>query len=270
MTDRRPASRPLVLVPARSGSKGIPAKNLQPVGGVSLVGRAVLAGLDLVSRLHVERGTEAVLLVDTDDEGIAAEGRRWGGMAPFLRPPELARDETPTIDSALHALERATEHWGDFDCVVLLQPTSPLRRSSDVLACWTEFERARAGSVVSVSAAPHPIEIAMRQSPDGVLDWVTPPPGGIVRRQAYPESLFPNGAVFINSTTSLRTHRAFLVPGETRGVRTSPESAIDVDTPDDLHLADLVARGLDCLSGERDGASFNITPSERLRGATTR
>ncbi|MGH9658284.1 MAG: cytidylyltransferase domain-containing protein, partial [Bryobacteraceae bacterium] len=81
----------LIVIPARGGSKGILRKNLMEVGGLSLVGRAVLTARQLIRRARLP---DAVVLVDTDSEEIAAEGKRWGATVPFLRPPELATDAT--------------------------------------------------------------------------------------------------------------------------------------------------------------------------------
>src|SRR5947208_752942 len=92
--------RVLVHVPARGGSKGLPRKNLLPVAGASLVQRAVDTGRAF---LEAER-LPGVVFVDTDDPAIALEGTRSGAQVPFLRPPELAADDTLTAQTVLHAL----------------------------------------------------------------------------------------------------------------------------------------------------------------------
>src|SRR5262245_1333122 len=117
------------VVPARGGSKGLVGKNLRTVAGTSVVGRAVA----VANRALRRRGGLGTVIVDTDAEDIAAEGRRWGAAVPFLRPPELARDDTPTVVNVMHAVERLGK--STLDVVVLLQPTSPLRSVDDVLRC---------------------------------------------------------------------------------------------------------------------------------------
>ena len=82
------------LIPARGGSKGLPGKNLLPVGGISLVGRAALAAREF-ARLAALK--DVIVLVDTDAEAIAEEATRWGASVPFLRPPELAGDKVPRV-----------------------------------------------------------------------------------------------------------------------------------------------------------------------------
>jgi CMP-N,N'-diacetyllegionaminic acid synthase len=115
----------LAVVPARGGSKGVPGKNLREVGGASLVARAAV-----VARA-VPRIGPAVL--STDDEAIAAEGRRAGLEVPFLRPAELAGDLALGVDAWRHAWLASEEVFGRrFEVAVLLEPSSPLRRAEDV------------------------------------------------------------------------------------------------------------------------------------------
>ena len=222
------------LIPARGGSKGLRDKNLLPVGGVSLVGRAVLAGREF-ARLAGLR--DLPIVVDTDSEAIAGEARRWGALVPFLRPPELAGDTVPTAASSLAALERLESGGGDVGDVILLQPTSPLRSGSDILACWREYDAARSPSVVSLVGTEHQLEIALRSGPGGVVQWHA---GGETpaRRQDSPAAYWPSGAVYVISLELLRRERRFIVPGVTRGVILPRERSVDVDTAEDLAEAE--------------------------------
>jgi CMP-N,N'-diacetyllegionaminic acid synthase len=150
----------LVHIPARGGSKGIPRKNLQTVLGISLVGWAVLTARR--ARVLLEGQATLRILVDTEDPEIAQEGRAWGAEVPFLRPPELARDDSPTAGSVVHALERYRQTEWPAEAVILLQPTSPLRMAEDVLACAAPFLSGLTDSVVSVTPLDHPLELAYR------------------------------------------------------------------------------------------------------------
>jgi N-acetylneuraminate synthase len=221
---------PVCLIPARGGSKGLPDKNLRPVGGMSLVGRAVVCGREFarlagLSRLRV--------LVDTDSPTIAEEARRWGGEVPFLRPAELAGDTVSTAASTLAALERLERGGAEVNDVILLQPTSPLRSAEDVLACWREYDRTRAPSVVSLVRSGHSPEIALRLGESGRVTWFggKEPP---VRRQDSPEAFWPSGAVYLISLALLRAEQRFIVPGVTRGVIFPRDRSVDVDTVEDL------------------------------------
>ena len=224
---------PVCIVPARGGSKGIPDKNLRAVGGISLVGRAVRAAREFLRRSGL---TGARLVVDTDSEAIAAEGRAWGAEVPWLRPAGLARDTTSTVESTLALLDRL-EAAGPIDAVVLLQPTSPLRTDADILACWQMFAPADRPSVISIAENPHPMELGLHLGPSGTLEWAGP--GAVPkRRQEYAPSYRPSGAVYVTTVELLRSAGAFIVPGVTRGVVLPAERAVDVDHPHDLIVAE--------------------------------
>ena len=110
----------LAIIPARGGSKGIPGKNIKDFAGFPLIAYSIMAGLgaDLVTRV----------VVSTDDEQIADISRQWGAETPFLRPTELAQDDTPDLPVAKHCLDWLGEQEGYFpQAVVWLRPTSPIR-----------------------------------------------------------------------------------------------------------------------------------------------
>lgn len=112
--------RVLALIPARGGSKSIPRKNINPLGGVPLIAYSIAAGLQAA---HVER-----TIVSTDDAEIAQVARDWGAEVPFVRPEELAQDDTPDLPVFQHALRWLAEQQGyQPDIVIQLRPTSPFR-----------------------------------------------------------------------------------------------------------------------------------------------
>ena len=242
--------RILVHIPARGGSKGVPGKNLRTVLGISLVGWAVIAARRL-RRLTTGRAS-ARILVDTDDERIAEEGRAWGAETPFRRPAELARDDAPTAPAVVHALTRYREAGWAAETVVLLQPTSPLRLAEDVAACLEPVLGGAVRSAVSVAPLAHPIELAYRVGPDGTL---TPAAGGAaaaVRRQDGTSAVFPSGAVYVIEAGLLESSGRLLHEGATRAVVLPGRCSIDIDTEADLALAEALARG-EAASG--DGAA---------------
>jgi CMP-N-acetylneuraminic acid synthetase len=238
----------LVHVPARGGSKGLPGKNLRHVGGRSLVARAVSAGLEFLDRCDVP----GLVLVDTDDERIAEEGRRCGAEVPFLRPAALAADDTPTLDTVLHALDALEARGPAPDAVVLLQPTSPLRTAGDIQSCWAAFDPDTRPSVLSVVAVTHPPELTVRLDDAGVIRWAfaAPPPG--VRRQDLPVAYRPNGAVYIDTVRFLRERRAFVVEGVTVGVPMPMERSVDVDDAIDLAVAEALCAKMHAGGGRQE------------------
>ncbi len=137
----------LGLIPARGGSKGIPGKNLRLLGGRSLVARAVESG---IKSLRLAR-----LILSTDSEAIAEEGRRAGAEVPFLRPADLAKDDTPSSAVVVHALEWLERNEGRLpDILVLLQPTAPLRQARHIDEALELLVTSGARSVVSVTPVP--------------------------------------------------------------------------------------------------------------------
>jgi N,N'-diacetyllegionaminate synthase len=206
------------------------------VGGISLVGRAVLVARDLVATESWCAG--AGIVVDTDSDDIAREGKRWGGEVPFLRDQALARDETSTVDSTLAVLERLEASGRRFESVILLQPTSPLRIGADVVACWQSFG-ADAPSVASVSPSQHPAEHLLERRADSVITWRDEMERGDRRQDARP-SYRLTGAVYVVSVSWLRAQRKFVVGGVTRGVVTDESRSLDVDAELDLALAEAI------------------------------
>src|ERR1700733_1950126 len=113
----------LGLIPARGGSKSIPRKNIKDIAGKPLIAWTIESALG--------SGLLAAVVVSTDDLEIGEVARRYGAETPFVRPAELARDDTPGVAPVLHALEVLP----GFDAVLLMQPTSPLRTTEDINEC---------------------------------------------------------------------------------------------------------------------------------------
>ena len=148
-------SRVLAIVPARGGSKGVPGKNVRKLAGRTLLDYAALAARD--------SGVIDRIVLSTDSDEIADVGRRAGMEVPFMRPAALAQDDTPMLPVIEHAIDSlAAEGWTT-DVIVLLQPTSPLRRPSHVRDAVKLLYESKADSVVTV------IEVPRHLSPDYVM-----------------------------------------------------------------------------------------------------
>lgn len=138
----------LALVPARGGSKGVPGKNIRPLAGKPLISYTINAALRSEYQLRV--------VVSTDDVRIAEVSRAAGAEVPFLRPQELALDETPTLSVVQDALHWLKEHEAyEPEIVVLLQPTSPLRTAQHIDEGIRLLLETGADSVISVCEAEH-------------------------------------------------------------------------------------------------------------------
>ena len=162
----------LAVVTARGGSKGLPRKNLLPLGGVPLIVWTVRAALNA--------NCVARVVVSTDDDEISNVALAAGAEVPFRRPAALASDAASSVDVMLHALE--VLKWNG--SVVMLQPTSPFRTSRDLDAGFAQWCNAPgAGSCVSVCEATTSPWLMFREGPSGRLDRLLPEPRSGLRRQ---------------------------------------------------------------------------------------
>lgn len=224
--------RILGLVPARGGSKGLPGKNIAPLAGRPLIAYTLEAAR--ASR-HLDR-----CVVSTDCEAIARVCRECGGDVPFLRPPELARDDTPTMPVVLHALAALGE---PYDAVLLLQPTSPLRTPADIDAAIEMLAAdPSADSVISVVRVGDRHPSRMKTIRDGLL--IDPPfverfEGQ--RRQDLEEFYVRNGSIYLTRTSVLRDQQSF--KGHRCLAFVMPEErSVNIDERVDLLLAAVLLR----------------------------
>jgi N-acylneuraminate cytidylyltransferase len=217
----------LAVVTARAGSKGLPRKNLRELGGKPLIAWTIAAGR---ACRYVDR-----LVVSTDDREIADVARSCGAEVPFMRPAELAMDDTPGVAPVLHCLGALPGYaW-----VVLLQPTSPLRPATDIDACLELCERSSAPACVSVVAPSHSPFHTFRVGAEGRLEPLLGWERSSDRRQDLPQAYALNGAVYVARSDWLARTRSFVSP-ETVAYVMPPERSIDIDTAGDLTLAEAV------------------------------
>ncbi len=216
---------PLFLIPARGGSRRLPGKNLELLGGIPLVGHAIRRARSAARILGIER---PLVVCSTDDTALALAAREWGATVPFIRPTALAADDSSTFDVAMHALEAFEAEGKIFDLVVLVQPTSPLQTAGDIVrTVRTQLENGASAATVTVV---HEAGVAFRLV-GGVLQ------SGGEPGQATGEAVALNGGCYAIAPAELRETKAFVTPRITRGVITDPLRSIDVDEPADLRLA---------------------------------
>jgi CMP-N-acetylneuraminic acid synthetase len=219
----------LGVVPARGGSKGVPGKNLALVAG-----RPLLAWTAEAARAS---RTLTRLVLSTDAPAIAEAGRTMGLEVPWLRDPQLARDDTPIVAVLADLLRGLSARDGYVpDVLVLLQPTSPLRRAGDIDAVVTRLLESGADSIVTVVEVPHQFHpLSVLSDVDGrLVPWA----GGatVTRRQDKPRVFARNGPAVVACRPATLESGALYGP-DTRGVVMAPEDSVDIDTPWDLALA---------------------------------
>jgi CMP-N,N'-diacetyllegionaminic acid synthase len=196
----------IAVVPARAGSKGIPGKNIKP-----LCGKPLLAYTADVIR---SAGIFDRALLTTDAEDIAKVGRAFGLEAPFLRPEELARDDTPMLPVVEHAVAWLERDGAEIDIVVLLQPTQPLRTATDVARAVALLKDSRCDSVASVVALPLPLcpDYVMRIDEEGRLVNFLPEGARVTRRQDVRPAYVRDGTVYAMRAATIRNHRSLYGP----------------------------------------------------------
>lgn len=226
-------TRRLAVMPARGGSKRIPRKNLVPFAGRPLMTHALDAAR--ASRLF------DTIHVSTDDPGIAAVAARAGLKPPFLRDPALADDHTPLLPVLAWVLDRLAAAGARFDSVTLLMPTAPLIEAADLVEAHARFDAlGGAAPVLAVSPFPAPVEWAMRLAPDGCL---APREPGMdqVRSQDLDPAWFDSGTFLILPASALAPG----APPPAWHAHPLPRwKAVDIDTEEDLRLAEILFRGL--------------------------
>lgn len=213
----------LAVIPARGGSKGFPGKNLAKLGNRSLLGRSIDCAKAVPA---IDR-----VIVSTDSDEIAAEGRACGADVPFLRPPELATDEASTtavIDHLLHTLQLTDGY------LVLLQPTSPLRSPADISACLDLATRH--GAAVSVTDVDKPPHWIFKIGHSGELEPYFEGIERLSRRQDAPPGYALNGAIYVVSIKAYLETASFVPPNAAAYVMPK-ERSVDIDFSKDLALA---------------------------------
>lgn len=224
----------LCLVTARGGSKGLPGKNVRPLLGKPLIAWSIEAGLRAPSA--------DALVVSTDDEAIAQAARDAGARVPFMRPPELAGDTASSIDVVLHAIDWLAAAGDSYDVVVLLEPTSPLRKAADIEAALELMVSRGAGAVVSVCRAEsvHPA-FMYRKDAGGCLQPFLERQPTSLRRQEIEPLYFLEGTVYVSRIDVLRARRSFYHE-DTVGYEVPKWKSLEIDDLDDFLMVEALLK----------------------------
>lgn len=218
----------LYLIPARGGSKGIPHKNIRTLAGMPLIGYSINVARELAA--------DCDICLSTDDPEIADVARSMGLDVPFMRPAELAGDRSGSYEVMLHALDFYRSRGIDYDRLVLLQPTSPMRTADDVRHALALY-RDDIDMVVTVrEASSNPYYNCYETDANGFLQ-ISKGDGCYTRRQDAPKAWEYNGAVYVIRVESLRR----MPLGKMRRRLMCPMDAarsIDLDTELDWLIAE--------------------------------
>lgn len=230
----RVGKRIIAIVPARSGSKGIPDKNMQRIGGSTLIARA--------GEVLNSPECEAIDLrfLSTDSERYAEEGRRHGLESPFLRSAELSQDNTGAVETMQQVWRQSEAHYGvDYDLLLIVEPTCPLRRPADIVNALDLFFEREPDSVVTVSRMDtkfHP-QKALRVN-EGLISYYDEKGTQVQTRQSLEPLYFRNGACYVVSKSCLYEKNAIVTENTCASLIERPLA--NIDDPIDLTFAEFL------------------------------
>lgn len=217
----------LALIPARGGSKGIKDKNIIPLAGKPLIAYSIEAAK---KSKYIDS-----IVVTTDSEKIAEVAKKYEARVPFLRPAELAADTSKTIDAVLHAVKTLTSMGENYNTLVLLQPTQPLRTADDIdRAIELYYENGEDGLVSISSVDDSPLLIRSIGDDGKLINLLSQ--NSTCRRQDMPNYYKVNGCIYINKIEELDENTSFndnKVP-----FIMDKEHSIDIDELSDLWMAE--------------------------------
>ena len=226
----------LGVVTARAGSKGLPGKNLRPLGSKPLLAYTIEAAR--------QSGVLDRVILSTEDQQIADVGREHGCDVPFIRPRDLAQDDTPHLPVIQHAVKWMAERASYRpDAVMILQPTSPLRQPEDIRGAVDLLAGSNADSVISVSDVPahvHPMRVLRVDDTGAAVLFVTGEPVRyrINRRQDLPAAWVMNGAIYLCRTHVLTAREPSLYGDRVLVYRMPADRGLSIDDVQDWETAE--------------------------------
>jgi N-acylneuraminate cytidylyltransferase len=212
------------IIPARGNSKGVPKKNIKPLSGTPLIGWTIK---EARKSKYIDK-----LILSSDNQEIISVAKRYGLEAPFLRPSELAQDDTIPTEVIIHALKKCP----GFDLIVVLQPTSPFRKAEDIDGAIWKVVDSGAPACVSVTLPDKSPYWMFGIDQKERLTSLFPDKPLAANRQEQPLVYALNGAVFVANVKFLLEQRSFICP-ETVGYVMPRSRSIDIDDEMDFLLA---------------------------------
>lgn len=219
----------LAVIPARGGSKRLPRKNILGLAGKPLIAWTIEASN---KSKYVDR-----LIISTDDKEIMSVGERYGAQIPFTRPESLASDTASTNDVILHAIELIEE---EYDIVVILQPTSPLRTADDIDKALEVFLKSGVSGVISVCECEHSPLWSNTLPKNGSLENFLDSKVLGKRSQDLPKYYRLNGAIYAFSIGEYLENRGAFYDQRAFGFVMPTLRSIDIDNELDFKLAEVI------------------------------
>lgn len=220
----------LAIIPARGGSKGVPRKNILDIKGKPLIWYSIEAGLEAKKRGIIDE-----LIVSTDDEEIAEISKKAGANVPFIRPDYLSNDTAKSVDVMIHAYGYYKELGNEFDTILLLQPTTPLRTVDDINTAMQIYENSKASSLISCYKEEYICDLVSYHKEGEFAIALNPKHNGGGRRQELPDLYVRNGAIYITSVEQMISNNRVFDDVPAMYVM-SKENSINIDCMDDVEL----------------------------------
>ena len=220
----------LALIPARSGSKRVPNKNIRLFGSKPLI----------VWTIEIAKSIPEIhdVLVSTDSTEIAAISSAAGATVPWLRPSEIATDEASSVDVAIHALDQYENEFGEVDGILLLQPTSPFRTREYISDGIKKYLVSGGNSVIGVSP--------VRENPSWMvtiennnIKWIDNQSKSVNETKNSGNLYSINGSFYLTSPSTLRTLRSFYSSVTEPIICESITESLDIDTEAEFELGEL-------------------------------
>jgi CMP-N,N'-diacetyllegionaminic acid synthase len=219
----------LFVIPARGGSKGVLNKNKRLLNGKPLIVYTIEEALKVTSAEHI--------CLSTDDQEIVEIGKRMGLSTPFLRPASLAQDDSSSRDVLLHSIDFYTSKGINYHSVVMLQPTSPIRKAEDIKGALDVFNDEIDCVLSVVETKSNPYFVLFEENEIGQLKKSKE--GFFQRRQDCPKVYELNGAIYVIRVNSLRKSEITLMDNLVK-YEMPKERSIDIDTELDFQIASFI------------------------------
>lgn len=220
----------LAIIPARGGSKGVPRKNIIDITGKPLIVYSIEVGLEAQKAGIIDR-----VLVSTDDTEIADISKVAGADVPFIRPDFLSSDTSKSIDVMIHAYNFCKEEGDEYDTILLLQPTTPLRNLEDIKNSLLMFNETGASSLISCYKEEYICDLVSYHKEGNYAIALNSGHNRGGRRQELPDLYVRNGAIYITSAEQmLQNKRVF---DDVPAMYVMPKDrSVNIDCMDDVEM----------------------------------
>ncbi len=224
----------LAIIPARGGSKRLPRKNILDLNGKPLIAWSIEAALN---SKYIDR-----VVVSTDDNEIALISKKYGAEVPFMRPLELSGDASNSASVVKDMIHRLSDMGENYECVMLLQPTSPLRDARHIDCAIKSLIDKGANSIVSVCEVKHPVEWTNTIPSNLLLDDFLTNKVKNKRSQDFPRRYQLNGAIYLLKIKKFLDEESLFLQSKCYAQIMEYRNSVDIDDADDLLLAECIMK----------------------------